>query len=55
MKYRIPKEKVEKLESYLKKLQVEMVMSNYTNGWYKQRLVEKINSVKKRLKIIKND
>ena len=53
MKYRIPKEKVEKLETYLNKLKVELVMSNYTNGWYKNWIVEKISIVEERLKKIK--
>ncbi len=53
MKYRIPKERIEKLETYLYKLKVELVMSNYTNGWYKNWLVEKITNVEERLKKIK--
>ena len=46
----IPKGRVEKLKSYLNKLKVELVMSNYTNGWYKNWVVEKIKSVKEKIK-----
>ena len=53
MKYRIPKERIKKLETYLYKLKIELVMSNYTNGWYKKWLVEKITNVEERLKKIK--
>lgn len=55
MKKVIPRVSVEKLESYLKKLKVELVMSNYTNGWYKNWVVEKIKSVKEKIKNMKND
>ena len=49
------KSRVDKLKIYLKKLQVEMVMSNYTDGWYKQWVEDKINLIKEELKIMKND
>lgn len=48
-------EEIEKIEKYLKKLKVELVMSNYSNGWLIDWVEEKMVELKERLNVLKND
>ena len=36
------------VEDYLKKLKVELVMSNYNNGWYVKWVEDKIKEIESR-------
>ena len=36
------------VEDYLKKLKVELVMSNYNNGWYVKWVEDKIKEIENR-------
>jgi hypothetical protein len=33
---------------YLKRLEVELIMDGYHDGWYKKWLIDKINQIKSR-------
>ena len=46
-------EEIEKIEKYLKKLKVELVMSNYSNGWLIDWIEDKMVELKERLNVLK--
>ncbi len=48
-------EEIEKIEKYLQKLKVELVMSEYSNGWLIKWVEEKVDELKERLKELRND
>lgn len=48
-------EEIEKIEKYLQKLKVELVMSNYSNGWFIDWVEDKMVELKDRLNQLKND
>ena len=48
-------EEIKKIEKYLKKLRIELVMSDYSNGWLIEWVEEKVVELKERLNVLKND
>ena len=48
-------EEIKKIEKYLKKLRIELVMSEYSNGWLIKWVEEKVVELKERLNVLKND
>jgi hypothetical protein len=48
-------EEIKKIEKYLKKLRIELVMSEYSNGWLIEWVEEKVVELKERLNVLKND
>jgi len=49
------KNKMDKMEMYLKKLKTELVMKNYLNGWYIKWLEDKIKEVEKKIGLKKHN
>ena len=48
-------EEIKKIEKYLKKLRIELVMSEYSNGWLIEWVEDKVVELKERLNVLKND
>tara|TARA_B100001287_G_C22683448_1_gene531872 strand:- start:3831 stop:3989 length:159 start_codon:yes stop_codon:yes gene_type:complete len=48
-------EEIKKIEKYLQKLEVELVMSEYSNGWLIKWVEDKMLELEDRLKQLKND
>ncbi len=49
------KEEINQIKRYIQKLEVELVMGNYNNGWFNDWCKEKIVELTQRLKTIEND
>ena len=48
-------EEIRKIEKYLKQLRIELVMSEYSNGWLIKWVEDKVVELKDRLNQLKND